>query len=83
LSATLTQSKRPAGYLLASIMLMKAVTLLTAVWAMAILIWLRNVGGELHAVMIIGIADLIGMVLAAWFFASAVEKTLPENAATA
>lgn len=63
--------RRPAGYLLASILMMKVVTLLTAVWAMSILMLVRDVGGELQAVVIIGAADLIGVALAGWFFASA------------
>jgi len=63
--------RRPAGYLLASVLMMKVVTLLTAVWAMAILMLVRDVGGEPQAVVIIGIVDLIGIALAAWFFASA------------
>jgi hypothetical protein len=66
--------RRPVGYLLASIMMMKVVTLLTAVWMMAILMWLHNVGGEAQAVVFIGIADLIGLALAAWYFTTAVGK---------
>ncbi|MFW6174767.1 MAG: hypothetical protein ACOC5K_03215 [Chloroflexota bacterium] len=56
------------GYFLASIFLMKAVTLFTAVFAMAALMLARDAGGSVGELAVTGIGDIVGIMLAAVFF---------------